>query len=292
MSTLERIPAQSSDTAALAPASASTIVPIQKNFNRGYFDLKDPLEDTGINVEPFDTSLIYSVDRSAHAKIVSELYDQVLHKVLQGAIPGADVKLVDFNDAMIRNEPPRRYIVIERETQRGTSMSLYTTFLTYGDSIYLRIAGFVFGPLSTTRLLVSILVSIVASILLFSTVLGICLIPFVWYFFFGTTIKLILRGNPPGLALRKAFNKGLNLGTFNLDDILIFFKYVNPQILSTIRDVLTDNDVEIKILEAIDQQIQNINYVTNISNSDGSIFNMVGTIIGGNKNKATVKAAK
>jgi hypothetical protein len=91
--------------------------------------------------------------------------------------------------------------------------------------------------------------------------------------------------------LRKSFNKGLDLGTFNLDDILVFFKYVNPQILNSIRDVLIANGVNENTLEAIDRQIQNINYVTNINNSDSGVLNMVGNIIGGNKNKANVKTA-
>ncbi len=146
MNTLERVAGQE-----IVTTNTASIVPVQKNFNQGYFDIKDPLEDAGTDVDPFGTSLIYSVEREKHSKIIGELYDEVLQKVLQGAIPDANVKLIDFNDSMVRNERPRRYIVIDRETQRGTNMSLYTTFLTYGDSIYLRIAAFVSGPLSTSR---------------------------------------------------------------------------------------------------------------------------------------------
>src|SRR5262249_54541138 len=101
-----------------------------------------------------------------------------------------------------------------------------------------------------------------------------------WYL--RDIIKGLSQGEPLDLLIRKKYNKTFNLGTFNIDDILMFYKSVVPMILRSMQDVFRHNNIDVDVLE---KYIQNINYVTSITNSGGGIFNAINSVIGGNGNR-------
>jgi hypothetical protein len=250
----------------------------QKIFNRGFFDRKDPLENAGTYLNNFSVTYSCPVEQKHHWKVLTELYNSVQDKVVKGNIPGATRELVDYKDAKTsHNEPPRHYIIVSLNTVRGFKMSVYANFLTYGDNLFISINSVVLGPLDKVAFLIN---------LFFNTIFSITVVGLAYYL---DIIRGMSQGEPLSLIFRKKHPKAHNLGLFNTDDILMFYKSVVPMIMRSVQEVFENNNIPVDVLE---KHIQNINYVTNVNDSStnisGGISGIISGVIGGTNNQASV----
>lgn len=258
-------------------------------FNRGFLDRSDPLEDKGATLPGFNFAASYPVQRDKQSNLIHKLHANAYAHVRGGEIP-ADVNVVDFHDDRTRSrEEPRRYLVIEAETIRSTRVSVYTTFLTYGDNLYVALDTFILPPLSVLRALVAgivtVLVLAVAS--LGGGILGFLLWGALVAWFFRDVVRSLSQGDRPELALRKKFPKSPKYSTFDTDDVLVFFKSSVPLVLRSIQEVFEDADIPVDVLE---RAIQNVNFVNTI-NTGGGMFNAVNSVLAGVGNRVGSAAA-
>lgn len=129
----------------------------QKKFSRDFFDRQDPTEGIGELLISFSFSNIYDdVEKDTKLpEICAELYEKVLAKLKSGDL-GKDIefKLLDYKDAKQgKKEDPRRYVVITRETNRKTRITILARFLPYGNKLYVSVDSFVLGGINWQRVL-------------------------------------------------------------------------------------------------------------------------------------------
>lgn len=129
----------------------------QKKFSRDFFDRQDPTEGIGGLLIPFSFSNIYDdVEKDSKlSEVCAELYEKVLAKLQSGDL-GKDIefKLLDYKDAKQgEKEDPRRYVVITRETNRKTRITILARFLPYGNKLYVGVDSFVLGNINWQRVL-------------------------------------------------------------------------------------------------------------------------------------------
>lgn len=129
----------------------------QKKFSRDFFDRQDPTEGIGDLLIPFSFSNIYDdVEKDSKLpEICAELYEKVLAKLKSGDL-GKDIefKLLDYKDAKQgEREDSRRYVVITRETNRKTRITILARFLPYGNKLYVSVDSFVLGNINWQRVL-------------------------------------------------------------------------------------------------------------------------------------------
>lgn len=272
-------------------------------FNRSFLDRRDPAESIGLNVPGFSFASLYSgIDRDTLAKIRSELYGRVLQKLQASSLQHVQFTVVGYADSKHRTvEGERDYIVVTRETPRGTRGTILARYLAYGDNLFVSVDSYVLGSLDIGSLLRRVFISFVPLLLLIcpllcvlpaylgsllspfggassqgsglgNGVLGLlcCSVPLfaIWFLLWLDVIRGFYQHSNIGLAFRQAFNHVPNDDTFNSDDILMFFKGVLPAIIDTIRDVFTENNIEVKTLDEFEARI--ISNVT-INTSGGNI---------------------
>lgn len=136
----------------------------QKKFSRDFFDRQDPTEGIGEILIPFSFSNIYDdVEKDAKlSEICTELYEKVLAKLKSGDL-GKDIefKLVGYKDAKQgEREDARRYVVITRETNRKTRITILARFLPYGNKLYVGVDSFVLGGIDWQRVLLVLAITV------------------------------------------------------------------------------------------------------------------------------------
>lgn len=281
---------------AAAPGTLPTVVTIsdaqiaRRDFNRGFLDRQDPLEGAGIPLHAFEFAASYPVKRALQPDLLNRLHANVYTRVRDGNVADAAAELVEFKDVKTgQREAARRYVVIQSETARGTRMSVFTTFLTYGDNLYLAVNSFILPPISwwttlfalagTAVLLLTSLQGGILGLLLYALILG---------FFFRDVLRDLSQGEPLDLALRKKFPKRGKYSTFNTDDMLMFFKSTLPLVLTSVQEVFEQAGVPVDVLE---RAIQNVNMVTNIDTRGGAV-NAINSVLGGMGNRVSGGAAR
>lgn len=256
-------------------------------FNRGLLDRKDPLEAQGTELQQFSLSISYPVDGARLSPVIGDLFQRVTSSISGGKIPDTKVEFVDFKDVRV-DEPARRYLVIDRDTPRETRTAVYATFQAFGENLYVSIDAFILPPLSVLRIVITalILLLLVPNVLagfafVGFTKTGLFLVAASLTWYFSNMIKSLRHGEHFGVALRKQFHKSLRLGTFNRDDVLKFYKSTLPLVFGCIHDVFEKYDIPVDV---VDQAIQQIQFVTNISTGGG---NVVGNVVNGVRHTVT-----
>lgn len=264
---------------------------VRRDFNRGLFDREDPLEGAGEMLSDFGFADIYAVDMRRQKDLIGKLHANVLAHSRNGRIPGATIQVVEYNDVRTGSrEPPRRFVRLEAESLRSTHMSLFARFLPFGDHLYVAVSCFILPPLSLWRFIRALFVSGIVFLLinLFLPFLGFFVAIGVLVWHYRDVVRALSQGESLSLALRQHFNKANDLGTFNTDDVLMFFKSAVPIVLTSIHEVFAEAGIPVDVLE---RAIQNISFVTNVSTGGGA-FNAINSAVGGSNNSVVAVAAR
>lgn len=284
----------------------------QRLFNRGILDKEDPTEGIGSLILPFSFYHVYDdISNEEISRVCDELYTNVAAKLREGSL-GNDIKyqIVNFQDAKQRSgEKPRKYIVITRETNRKTRITIHARFLPYGKKLYVGVDSYVLGSLDiwqvVWRLLVTLLplACIVPSIGMnmlsipfagimgnsytndfasaisgsLSSILGsvcCCLLPWMIVtipIFWIKVYRNYQQENDISLAVRQSYNRIISGQSFNTDDVLMTLKSVLPLILYSIRDVFEENDIPVRTLDAFVETIKTVNNIQNVYGSYNAV---------------------
>ena len=306
---------------ATGPGPSGMVEVVKRSFNRGFFDRSDPFEGAGIPFSGAISATSYRVDREKHPAVLSQLFGTVYARLRASSIPDVSVKLVDYNDAWIENEPARRYVVVEKDTPRDSHMNLNINFRSYGDYLYVAIDAYVLPSLHLFRMLrefaraayvVSIafmigsavagVLGLVASGLSviglgrqngFSVAgLGVETLLWIWIagflaYRFREVLRSLSAGDTLPMALRRQYHHELHDKTFDIDDVLAFYKSIALLAVDAIAEVFEANGIPTDVLGQIRQTI---NLSTNVINNGGSL-NVFGGVNGATGNTATATAA-
>lgn len=293
--------------ATTTPNASVPTLPTVKVFNQGFFDFRDPTDFAGIRQPRFSIAHTYTADKTQLPQICNELYTHVLSRLKDESIGKVSVETTDYLDSRQQGkEGPRRYLVVESETNRGTRLSIFIRFLPFGDNLYVGVDSYVLGSLDWIGLIIRVLITLVPLFIIFFYFSVVSLISLSGQFRQGETggsglglfccivpaISIVLllwidvfrafkRHGDLYLALRQNFNNVPSDHSFNIDDILMFFKSSLPLVIFSVQDVLQKHDLPIKTL---DDFVANINNVVNIS-SGGGILSIIGSVIGGRNNR-------
>lgn len=283
----------------LAPAAVRT------QFRRNLIDRQDPFETSGVVQPDFTVSGSYRVPRAiSPQQLADEIRTEIHESLVRGCVAGAEVKIVDFDDAKVKREAPRRFVVVSAKTARKTPVNVNAYFQPYGEHLFYSVRSYTAPRLNVGKLLRTlwILLLVVGPIVTiaimesmarsrssygeegggFKFVLTIILLSLI--FTFRKFLRNLLAGDPFSIALRKQFPGELSLGAFDDDDVIAFFKTNLDLTLEAISGVLERHGVDTKALRTIIQNLQTINVHT----GGGEI---VGAVIGGNGSVATGSVA-
>lgn len=302
------------------PAPAGMAEVVKRTFNRGFFDRSDPFEGAGIMFLGASSASSYRVDRDKHSTVLSQLFGTVYARLRASSIPDVSVKLVDYNDAWIPSEPARRYVVVEKDTPRETRMQLNVNFRSYGDYLYVAIDAYVLPSLHLFKMLrewarmayiilmvlwvgsfVAAALGVMAMVL--STVgmgvaggfqvagMGVETLLWMWIagyllYRFREVLRSLSAGDTLPMALRRQYHRGLHDKTFDVDDVLAFYKSTALLAVDAIAEVFEANGIPTDILGQIRQTI---NLSTNVINNGGSL-NVFGEVNGAAGNTVTATA--
>jgi E3 ubiquitin-protein ligase DOA10 len=133
--------------------------------------------------------------------------------------------------------------------------------------------------------LVIILLSFIPGLNVLLWFVYVCIIGLVWW----RLIEKIIEGCHVKTALRLEFNKSLDLGSFNLDDVLIFIKSNLYTMVTLVEDVFKEAGLPVDSLDAYRRSINNIN----INTAGGAISMTGGSTIGvGNVSETTTSSVE
>lgn len=306
--------------------SAGMAQVVKRSFNRGFFDRSDPFDGAGILFRGATSATSYRVEHGKHATVLNQLFGTVYARLRASSIPDVSVKLVDYDDAWIESEPARRYVEVEKETPRGTHMQFSVNFRSYGDYVYVAIDAYVLPSLHLFRMLrewarvayVVFVVFVVGSavagalgmiasgISMMSsfglggaagfTVAGFGVKTLLWMWITGfllyrfrDVLRSLSAGDTLPMALRREYHHQLHDKTFDIDDVLAFYKSTALLAIDAIAEVFEANGISTDVLT---QVRQTINLSTNVINNGGSM-NVFGSVEGaaGNSVMAGVTAA-
>ena len=65
----------------------------------------------------------------------------------------AEVEIVDFDDARVKGEPPRRFVVTRTRTARKTPVNVNAYFQPYGEHLFYSVRSYTVPRLNLSRLL-------------------------------------------------------------------------------------------------------------------------------------------
>lgn len=307
-------------TNAPSPAKASVAAVELKEFNNGFPSLNDPEEFLGTWQKQFSESFVYVVPRDKVEQVHDEILQSLINKLGSGSLGNCTFRRIDYLDRAYRSiEKPRNYILIEKETVRGTHLTVSLKVITMGDNLYVSIDSYSLGRIAFMPLLVRVLITLLVPLLLFIPVLlllsrlggqvapietryspdlaipliysdpGIlCLIvPLLLFFLlaWNRVIRAWSRHRNLILALRQAFLGPINTHSFDIDETIMFFKSALPLVTYSIHNVLEKYDLPIKNLEQFSQNIMN---VTTISNGSGNI-SFIDSIFGNHNKNSRVE---
>jgi hypothetical protein len=258
----------------------------------------DPTDNSGTELPQFGLYQVYPVERNKVESIIERLYRQVFNKVSSGGLGDSKAAIVRYSSGYGKGLDERTYIIISRETRRNTQAKIFMRFHHYGDHLYVGIDSYVLGQVNWTPVFWRLLISaIVFGILILpliamlpalamgmsSNSTGLEIIFFILLLFsafsaicWSPVISRFLK-NPEksmSFAFRQAFPGTLNIGSFNIDDVMMFLKSTLSVGAFAVRDVLKDEGLPI---ETLDGFIQNIT-VSNVF--QGSVGAVAGNVQG------------
>ncbi len=243
------------------------------------FQIADPTDGAGRELPQFSLYKVYSVERSEIEVICQKLYKQVSEKINAGSLGDSKALLINYVDMRVRDK--RTYIVVTRETRRNTKATIFMRFHGYGDHLYIGIDAYVLGKIKWSSVLWRLLLCLAGFIVLplataistFLTASSYSSNPSgtsnvsVWWIAFviflvtcwSEVIKNVIHNpkKPLSLAFRQAFPGSVNLGSFNVDDMMMFLKSTLSIGVLAVRDVLQEEGFPVETLDAF---VQNINF--------------------------------
>lgn len=254
--------------------------------------VNDPTDFAGLYLPGYSLYQTYAIDALKAENLSEKLYDYVSGKVQARSLGDAKAQLVIYQDEIHRKDQ-RKFIVVTRDTLRETRATVFIRFLRYGDNVYLGIDTYILGGLNKFVFNLIFFLTVILPLFCFPIAYeyfkneGI-VETFLFGFFsifsivflacWGNTIQYFLKCGSISLALRQAFPGGLNAGSFNTDDIIMFVKSTLHMATMAIRDVFEQEDLPIDSLDAF---VQNINNINNISTSGGGLY-MYNSAVGSN----------
>lgn len=276
-------------------ASASPVK--EKKFNYGFPSLHYPEEFLGTWQPKFSTNFVYVVPQDKIWQVHDEILENLIDKVQFGALGNSSFRRIDYLDNAYKSvEEPRNYILIEKETVRGTRLTVSLKVITMGENLFVSIEAYVLGGLNQSSVQMHSMLTIgylLAVLVFLFDIFGsgfsiqkffiLCfLVPLGAIFIssWKNTVRAWFNHGDLGLALRQSHSGYINQHSFNQDDMMMFFKSTLPLIIYSIQDVFAKHGLPIKNLEQFSQNIMN---VTSISNESGSIS--FKNVIFGNNNK-------
>lgn len=265
----------------------------ERRFGGGFLDRSDPLEGAGTYLSGYSFAGTFPIEREKHATIIHQLFGNVYGHVRGDRIPGAQVQVVDFNDAATgTGESARRYVLIDQETRRGTHMSTFATFCSYGNYLYVSVASYMLPPLALGRVLWGLFLIFLA---LWSAkaFLGGVFTFLVWMVVLGVVarknfdvIRSLRAGDDLFMALRREYHSIDDIGTFNADDVRMHFKSSTLMVTEAMQGVFEKNDIPLDLLNRVRESINMYNDLSTHVNASGGILNVLGSVIGGSGNRA------
>ena len=275
-----------------AEAAPHLPTPLQRTFNRGFFDRSDPLEAAGTQLEDFEISHIYALPREKHLEVIAALYNSVYARIRAESIPSADVKVVDYKDAAAGNESSRRFVVVAAETRRRTHMAVFASFRGYGDYLYVSVNSFMLPPMDVPRFLLAVLIAMGLVFVVGTATFGIgvffLVIPWLlWQY--RDVLRSLGAGDSLGMALRRRFQKWNDLGTFNAADVVAYFKCTVSLLLEGVEEVFRVHGISVA---GIEQAQQHVHFTTKVINSGEGILNVMGSVVGGARNRVKSAAGR
>lgn len=273
-----------------------------KLFNQSFFDVHDPADLVGVRQSQFSISQIYELDQQRSEAICEELYLHVYEKLKDGAVGRISLQHLDYLDYQRqKEEPARKYIVIERETNRGTKMNVLIRFLTIGNNLYVAVDSYVIGTLDIIGLVVRIILTVIPlgfvtfylsmvawissisyrrdSSLSDASSIFCCLAPVLLFviFLWVDVVRAYRQHGNLNLALRQNLNVIRESQSFDRDDVLMFFKSSLPLVIVSVKEVLENNKLPVVTL---DNFVANVSEVVNIF-SGGGPLSIINSVIGG-----------
>ncbi len=267
-------------------------------------EIADPTDGAGTELPAFRLYQTYQVGKDKANRISQKLYERVFQQVNAGSLASAKPRFVKYVDNFSNNikayGEERKYIVITLDTFRNTRATIFMRFLSYGDYLYLGVDAYVLGKVKWRLVIRKFLISAILFILLgliksitynqyirdhdnlpdFTGVFWWFYIIFILFFWWelikriSQNLKIQINQGSLMFALRQAFQGSLNLGSFNVDDVMAFLKSTLHTGVMAVRDVLKEEGLPVETLDAF---IQNINVNNNF---DGSVGTVVGNVQG------------
>lgn len=329
-------PAAEEPRAATRPLLPTVVAPTL--FRRNLMDRQDPFETSGVGQPDFTVSGSYKLPPEISAQqLADEIRAEIHASLVRGCVAGAEVEIVDFDDARVKGEPPRRFVVTRTRTARKTPVNVNAYFQPYGEHLFYSVRSYTVPRLNLSKLLQTIwMLMLVLSPILIPYVGklamgaaqnrasaamgasfgapsegseggfgmgmggmsdnsgaeegsggsddGFSMAPIIFLVglavVFRKTLRALLSGDPPSIALRKQFPGELGAGSFDDDDVIAFFKTNLDLTLEAISQVLERHGIDTKALRAIIQNLQTIN----VNTGGGEI---VGAVFGGSGNSAS-----
>jgi hypothetical protein len=123
-------------------------------FRRNLMDRQDPFETSGVGQRDFTVNGSYKLPPDTSAQqLADEIRAEIHASLVRGCVAGADVEIVDFEDAKLKGEPPRRYVVTRTRTARKTPVNVNAYFQPYGEHLFYSVRSYTVPKLDISRLL-------------------------------------------------------------------------------------------------------------------------------------------
>jgi hypothetical protein len=252
--------------------------PVRRSFRRSFMDRKDPFEGAGRQIARFTFSNSYDLNRQPPQPVADEIRERLHEQLVDGNLAETRLEVVDFDDAAMVDESPRRFVVTSTNTRRNTLVTVNTYLQAYGDHLYYSVRSYILPDLSLWKLILAFMFAAPAFVLS-------GLVPYGRLAFFIAAcvylrrfISDLLAGDSFRLALRKQYPGQVDTGTFDDDDTTAFLKTNVALMLGTIADVLEKNGIDTGGLRMVIQRLE----VNNVNTGGGSI---IGAAIGGIANR-------
>lgn len=130
------------------PATARTV------FRRNLLDRQDPFETSGVGQRDFTVSGSYKLPPTLSAQqLADEIRSEIHASLVRGCVAGAEVEIVDFEDARVKGEPPRRFVVTRTRTARKTPVNVNAYFQPYGEHLFYSVRSYTVPKLNLVKLL-------------------------------------------------------------------------------------------------------------------------------------------
>jgi hypothetical protein len=264
--------------AATPPGKKPSPQLVRRSFRRSFLDRKDPFESAGRQMWKFTFSSSYDLDRQPPEPVAEEIRERLNEQLLDGNLADAQLQVIDFDDASISEEAPRRFVVTSTNTRRHTLVTVNTYLQAYGDHLYYSVRSYILPDLSLWKLLLAIITGGLAFALSGFVPMGRLAFLLAACTYLRRFISDLLAGDTLRLALRKQFPGRVDSGSFDDDDATAFLKTNVSLTLRTVAEVLERYGIDVEGLRMTIQRLE----VINVNTGGGSI---IGAAIGGIANR-------